>query len=91
MPNMPLTIQDSFYLVFYLDLLFCICVGWSKLVFNNTILCKPMLNNDYMYMNQRFLLYLSCKISEKEGNLREIWRTADKLSARGLKPQKSHR
>ena len=51
MQNMPLTLQDN-GTSFYLDLwFFCNYVGWSKLVFINTILCKPTLNNDYMNMN----------------------------------------
>ena len=33
-------------------MVFCNYVGWSKLVFINTILCKPTLINDYMNMNK---------------------------------------
>ena len=47
MQNMPLTFLDM-VLVFIRFMAFCNCVGWSKLVFINTILCKPTLNNDYM-------------------------------------------
>ena len=45
--NMPLTVQDM-VLVFIGFMVFCNYVGGSKLVFINTIFCKPTLNNDYM-------------------------------------------
>ena len=49
MQNMPLTLQDM-VLVFIRFMVFCNYVGWSKLVFITTILCKPTLNNEYMDM-----------------------------------------
>ena len=45
---MPLTLQDM-VLVFIRFMVFLYNdVGWSKLVFINTILRKPKLDNDYM-------------------------------------------
>ena len=47
--NMPLTLQDI-VLIFIRFMVVCNYVGWSKLVFSNTTLCKPTLNNDYMIL-----------------------------------------
>ena len=42
-------------------MVFCNYVGWSKLVFINTILCKPTLNNDHMNMNMLCTLFPAMK------------------------------
>ena len=54
---MPSTVQDML-LVFIRFMAFCKYVGWSKLIFINTILCKSTLNNDYMMMMMMMMMMM---------------------------------